>query len=155
MSYSESPPPSAASLNLPAWALIIPTGTSWSPSQASRAAESATPSLTTTTTIRATTSSSTYINDGIFDTPTTDRLYTSLSPFGDDNPFLIASDDTDPGRVAGIVIGVILGLNVLAGLIIVAVYFVRQKKRKAWYGPMADYYQGAAGPQSMRLFSLC
>lgn len=38
--------------------------------------------------------------------------------------------------------GVVLGLYALLLITVVVVYFVRQKKRQAWYGPMAQYYAG-------------
>lgn len=82
-------------MDIPSWAYVTPTGTTWSPTQA--------------------------------------QAYESQYP---------TNHGTDTGKIVGIVVGVILGLYALLAITIIVVYFMRQKKRKAWYGPMGQYYAG-------------
>jgi hypothetical protein len=114
---------STSTINIPQWALAIPTGTSWNPSQASNIALPS--GLTTDSTSGFSTSRTSSYS---YSTPT--------YPYG---PFY---DYGASVNVAAIVCGVIFGLWALVLIGVVAAYFIRQNKRKAWYGPMARYYQG-------------
>lgn len=124
-------PPSlnVASLTIPEWARALPTGTTWSPSQASRIAVAALSSTSLLASSSGSRSSSTR-------SPTQ-----TLSGFNNGN-FQAARTGLSGALVAIIVIFV---LYILAGLAVVAIYFFRQKKRIAWYRPMAEFYRQQKG----------
>ncbi|KIM23833.1 hypothetical protein M408DRAFT_332115 [Serendipita vermifera MAFF 305830] len=125
---------STASIDIPAWALVVPTGSTWEPAQASNVAVP--PSSTGTTATPTGVNTNTRTN-----TPTG---FTATGPFsGGDDAFV--RNTTNVGTSVGIAFGVILGIWALTLIAMIAVYFTRQNKRKAWYGPMAAYYQGGNG----------
>ncbi|KIM30351.1 hypothetical protein M408DRAFT_328355 [Serendipita vermifera MAFF 305830] len=121
---------STSGINIPDWARLIPSGTTWSPSQASRAAV---PSSSTTTGLGFT------FTTGGSSSTTTSRLLNGDAPPSNNVSYLSG------GAAAGIAIGVILGIWALSTLVVVFVYFTRQNKRKAWYGPLAAFYSGNHG----------
>ncbi|PVF95105.1 hypothetical protein CPB86DRAFT_788394 [Serendipita vermifera] len=121
---------STATINIPAWALVAPTSTSWSPSQASNIALPFGSSTATTG----------------FATGSTTRGFTFTTPSYTGYPYNYPYYDYGPAvNVAAIVCGVIFGLYALVLIAVVAAYFIRQNKRKAWYGPMARYYAAQRG----------
>jgi hypothetical protein len=157
----------ASQLNIPAWALVLPSGTTWSPSDAQIAAESATPSLTSTTASPTSTGTSATGATTTSNPFGSTRRSTSNGGFasytfsngalnGNGGDFDgLGATAKNAGSAVGIAFGVILGFWALSGIIVGLIYWQRQKSRQAWYGPMARYYQdrgfgsGSGGPQTM------
>lgn len=66
--------------------------------------------------------------------------------------------DVPPGMsvttIVTIVCASVLGTYALMVIILAIIYFVRQKRRKAWYRPMGQYYTGLRNGGGMHLFLL-
>ncbi|CAG7851031.1 SubName: Full=Uncharacterized protein {ECO:0000313/EMBL:CCA74084.1} [Serendipita indica DSM 11827] len=129
------------SLTIPNWALMPPVLDTWSPAQASAVAAAATATSTSSSNSRASSSTS---SRGILG-GNVNLAYTTARPVtvGSSNGNYYGSNtytyyDPKIGLIVAILIFALYGL----GAIIFAIcYCVRQKRRKAWYGPMAKYYR--------------
>jgi len=112
-------------------------GTTWSPVQASLIAlppSSTSSSISTSTS----TTSQTFVSLPL----TTSTFYFSSSS-STGNPSAAAAQQV--AQSVGITFGVVLGLWALSTIAIVVVYFIRQTERRAWYRPMAEFYQAQKG----------
>jgi hypothetical protein len=141
-----------ASLTIPAWALttVNVLDLTWSPSRASLLA---TPNPT------AAGGATTTGLGGFTDTDTgfpTSFAYTyggtTYNPY-DPYAGLYGQAVAASGAAVAIGVGVTLGMWALSGIIIAVVFFMRQKRRKAWYGPTAAFYSsGGMGGQPLGEF---
>jgi hypothetical protein len=132
-----------SSINIPAWARLTPTGPSWDPSQASAAAVVVTGAVNTNTVGGVNTA---------FPSESLNGFSFSYNPYTntiDTNPYYWNAYYSTGVAAYAVVLGVMFGLYGLLGITVGVFYFIRQKRRRAWYGPMAQYYRqsGVGGYQ--------
>jgi hypothetical protein len=154
-----------SSINIPSWAFLSVTGATWDPSVASAAAvivSGVNTNVGTGTAAPTITGGNTGANNGFT------FSYNPYTDTGSNNPYYF--DAYYSTGVAGYVValgmpyppslrerscslirtlGIIFGSYALLGITIRVVYWMRQKRRKAWYGLMAQYYHqsGVGGYQ--------
>ncbi|KAF8512242.1 hypothetical protein JB92DRAFT_293006 [Gautieria morchelliformis] len=130
-------PSQASSLQstIPPWALMVENGQTWLDFEASSIA------------VAGSTPTATLTAPNGFNTATGFNTQTSLGPL-QTGPFSGGSDDSNTnvvlnnsGKVVGIAVGVTLGCYLIFYGIALAVFLRRQKNRKAWYGPTAEFYR--------------
>ncbi|KAG8827872.1 hypothetical protein FRC19_011573 [Serendipita sp. 401] len=128
-----------ASLTIPSWATLTPRSTSWSPSQASAfAVAAASASISGSgATVAAGNGGFGWLNSDSYSGRTATSTRGRTTNFGSSNDSLNEYRNV-VGKI-GIYIAVLVGIYVLAGLVLLVVYVVRQKRRKAIYGEIARY----------------
>lgn len=123
----------SSGVNIPQWAFLPNVGDSWSPSYASAAAVSG----GLNTAIPSATAANPY-----------SYSYNDPYTYGD-YPYNIGGYYAAATTAWAIYVGVLAGIYALMIIIGGIVYYIRQKRRRAWYGPMAQYYRqrGVGGYQ--------
>jgi len=125
VSFDDSIAVKADALNLPSYVFVPDLGASWDAAEASVAAvpdaTSEAPSATATS------------DGGFGDEP--------QSGDDGDNGDEFDDDSADLGLILGVALGCGLGIPLLCYTIVLIVFCVRQNRRKAFYGPLAEYYR--------------
>ncbi|KAH7106463.1 hypothetical protein BKA62DRAFT_687223 [Auriculariales sp. MPI-PUGE-AT-0066] len=138
--YTDLPPLTARAIDYPKWALLDVT-TTWSAEAAEQIGNGDEPSSTAA----PSSSTSRPVTSARPTSGTSSRHVSSQASGGDYDGWDNVASNVNWGLI-GAMIAIFVGLPLIGMIAALVVCCVRQKRRKAWYGPLAAYYAGGGLP---------